>query len=126
MTCVELHATPLPGGHFSQDKTLSLALRSPSRDGVVAGYAHSPHRIRADLPHVPAPASRLTTCHRPPLASRRLFPLPVPSRRRGGCISLDFLELLLRGGAVRMHHEKVRDVGQDGAGRGGAGKGGAG
>ena len=52
--------------------------------------------------------------HLPPAGLR--FPLPVPSESRwGGCISLDFLKLLLRGGgAVVMRHEKVRDVGRMG------------
>ncbi len=78
----ELHATPL-GGHFGRDKTLALARRSvwswPSLPTDVAAFVQSCptcHRVKAD--------------HFQPAGL--LFPLPVPSRR-GGCISMDFLEL---------------------------------
>jgi len=77
----ELHATPL-GGHFGRDKTLSLTRRSvwwPGMPDAVAEYVRTCvvcQRVKAD--------------HLPPAGL--LFPLPVPSRR-GGCISLDFLEL---------------------------------
>jgi hypothetical protein len=77
----ELHATPL-GGHFGRDKTLGLARRSvwwPGMPAALTEYVRTCptcQRVKAD--------------HLPPAGL--LFPLPVPSRR-GGCISLDFLEL---------------------------------
>ena len=77
----ELHATPL-GGHFGRDKTLALARRSvwwPGLSVAVEEYVRTCptcQRVKAD--------------HLPPAGL--LFPLPVPTRR-GGCISLDFLEL---------------------------------
>jgi hypothetical protein len=76
----ELHATPLGGGHFGRDKTLSLARRSVWWPGAdVQAYVQSCQtRQRGKADHL-RPAGLL-------------FPLPVPTRR-GGCISLDFLEL---------------------------------
>jgi hypothetical protein len=81
----ELHATPLGaavGGHFGRDKTLSLARRSvwwPDLLATVTEYVRTcPTCQRVKAEHLP-PAGLL-------------FPLPVPSRR-GGCISLDFMEL---------------------------------
>ena len=77
----ELHATPL-GGHFGRDKTLALARRLvwwPGLPAAVEEYVRTCptcQRVKAD--HLP-PASLL-------------YPLSVPTRR-GGCISLDFLEL---------------------------------
>ena len=77
----ELHATPL-GGHFGRDKTLALARRSvwwPGLQAEVEEYVSTCptcQRVKAD--------------HLPPAGL--LYPLPVPTRR-GGCISLDFLEL---------------------------------
>jgi len=77
----ELHATPL-GGHFGRDKTLALARRSvwwPGLPAAVEEYVRTCptcQRVKAD--------------HLPPAGL--LYPLPVPTRR-GGCISLDFLEL---------------------------------
>ena len=77
----ELHATPL-GGHFGRDKTLALARRSvwwPGLPATVEEYIRSCpicQRVKAD--------------HLPPAGL--LYPLPVPTRR-GGCISLDFIEL---------------------------------
>jgi hypothetical protein len=77
----ELHATPL-GGHFGRDETLSLARRSVWWLGMPTSLAKyvrtcpTCQRVKAD--------------HLPPAGL--LFPLPVPSRR-GGCLSLDFLEL---------------------------------
>jgi transposase InsO family protein len=77
----ELHATPL-GGHFGRDKTLSLARRSvwwPGLPATVTEYVQTcPTCQRVKAEHLP-PAGLL-------------FPLPVPSRR-GGCVSLDFMEL---------------------------------
>jgi hypothetical protein len=78
----ELHATPL-GGHFGRDKTLSLARRSVWWQGLpadVEAYVLSCptcQRVKADHLHPPG----------------LLFPLPAPTSR-GGCISLEFLELL--------------------------------
>ena len=77
----ELHATPL-GGHFGRDKTLALARRLvwwPGLPAAVEEYVRTCptcQRVKAD--------------HLPPAGL--LYPLPVPTRR-GGCISLDFLEL---------------------------------
>ena len=77
----ELHATPL-GGHFGRDKTLALASRSVWWPGLTADVVEfiqtcpTCQRVKAD--------------HLPPAGL--LYPLPVPTRR-GGCISLDFLEL---------------------------------
>ncbi len=79
----EIYATPL-GGHFGRDKTLSLTQRLvwwPGMPAAVAEYVRTfptGQRVKAD--HL-SPAGLL-------------YPLPVPSRRRG-CISLDFLELLV-------------------------------
>ena len=77
----ELHSTPL-GGHFGRDKTLALARCSvwwPCLSAAVEEYittCPSCQRVKAD--HL--------------LPAGLLFPLPVPTRR-GGCISLDFIEL---------------------------------
>jgi hypothetical protein len=77
----ELHATPL-GGHFGRDKTLALARRTvwwPGMTADIEAYIHTCptcQRVKAD--HL-APAGLL-------------FPLPVPTRR-GGSVSLDFIEL---------------------------------
>ena len=77
----EVRATPL-GGHFGRDKTLALARRSvwwPGLQAEVEEYVSTCptcQRVKAD--------------HLPPAGL--LYPLPVPTRRRG-CISLDFLEL---------------------------------
>ena len=77
----ELHATPL-GGHFGRDKTLALARRSVWWPGLTADVVEfiqtcpTCQRVKAD--------------HLPPAGL--LYPLPVPTRR-GGCISLDSLEL---------------------------------
>jgi hypothetical protein len=83
----ELHATPL-AGHFYRDKTLSLARRSvwwPGLPADVEAYVQSCptcQRVKAD--HL--------------RSAGLLFPLPFPTRR-GGCTSLDFLELpLVRSG----------------------------
>ena len=77
----ELHATPL-GGHFGRDKTIALARRLvwwpallPDLDLLIRSCPTCP-RIKAE--------------HGPPAGL--LYPLPVPSRR-GGTISLDFIEL---------------------------------
>ena len=81
MSCDELHATLL-GGHFGRDKTLALARRLewwPGLPAAVKEYVRTCptcQRVKAD--------------HLPPAGL--LYPLPVPTRR-GGCISLDILEL---------------------------------
>ena len=81
MSCDELHATLL-GGHFGRDKTLALARRLewwPGLPAAVKEYVRTCptcQRVKAD--------------HLPPAGL--LYPLSVPTRR-GGCISLDFLEL---------------------------------
>jgi hypothetical protein len=77
----ELHATPL-GGHFGRDKTLGLARRSVWWPGMPAALT--------DYVRTCPTCQRVKADHLPPAGL--LFPLPVPSRR-GGCISLDFLEL---------------------------------
>ena len=77
----ELHATPL-GGHFCSDKTMALALRLvwwPRLAADVTAFIAS------------CPTCQLTKVEHGPQAGL-LFPLPVPSRR-GGTVSLDFLEL---------------------------------
>ena len=77
----ELHGTPL-GGHFGRDKTLALARRFvwwPCLPAAVEEYVRACptcKRVKAD--HLPA--------------AGLLYPPPVPTRR-GGCISLEFLEL---------------------------------
>jgi len=77
----ELHATPL-GGHFGRERTLALARRSvwwSSLPGDVAAFVRAcPTCQRIKAEHGLPPG--LT------------FPLPVPARR-GGAISLDFMEL---------------------------------
>ena len=76
----ELH-TPF-GGHFGRDKTLALTRRLvwwPGLPATVEEYIRSCpicQRVNAD--------------HLPPAGP--LYPLPVPTRR-GGYISLDFIEL---------------------------------
>ena len=77
----ELHATPL-GGHFGRDKTVALARRSvwwPSLQGDAAEF------VRA------CPTCQRTKAEHG-LPAGLTFPLPVPTRR-GGAISLDFMEL---------------------------------
>ena len=77
----ELHATPL-GGHFGRDKTLALARRSVWWPGL-------PAEVEEYVCTCPT-CQRVKADHLPPAGL--LHPLPVPTRR-GGCISLDFLEL---------------------------------
>ena len=77
----ELHATPL-GGHFGRDKTLALARRSVWWPGL-------PAEVDEYIRTCPT-CQRVKADHLPPAGL--LFPLPVPTRR-GGCISLDFLEM---------------------------------
>jgi hypothetical protein len=77
----ELHATPL-GGHFGLDKTLALARRLVWWPGL-------PAEVEEFIQTCPT-CQRVKADHLPPAGL--FFPLPVPSRR-GGCISLDFLEL---------------------------------
>jgi hypothetical protein len=77
----KLHATPL-GGHFGRDKTLSLARRSVWWPGL-------PADVEAYVQSCPTCQCVKADHLRP---AGLLFPLPVPTRR-GGCISLDFLEL---------------------------------
>ena len=77
----ELHATPL-GGHFGRDKTLALARRSvwwPCLLATVEAYIRS------------CPICQRVKAHHLPPAGL-LYPLQMPTRR-GGCISLDFIEL---------------------------------
>ena len=88
----ELHATPL-GGHFGRDKTLSLARRSVWWPGMPAAIT--------EYVRTCATCQRVKADHLPPAGL--LFPLPVPSRR-GGCISLDFLELPM----ARSGHDFVQ------------------
>ena len=77
----ELHSTPL-GGHFGRDKTLALVCRSvlwPGLSAAVEEYIRTcPTCQRVKANHL--------------LPAGLLSPLPVPTRR-GGCISLDFIEL---------------------------------
>ena len=77
----ELHATPL-GGHFGRDKTLALARRCVWWPGLPAAVD--------EFIKTCATCQRVKADHQAPAGL--LFPLPVPTRR-GGCISLDFLEL---------------------------------
>ena len=77
----ELHATPL-GGHFGRDKTLALARRTVWWPSLCAD-------IDAFIRSCPT-CQRVKAEHGPPAGL--LMPLPVPSRR-GGAISLDFVEL---------------------------------
>jgi hypothetical protein len=88
----ELHATPL-GGHFGLDKTLLLARRSVWWPGMPAAIT--------EYVRTCATCQRVKADHLPPAGL--LFPLPVPSRR-GGCISLDFLELPM----ARSGHDFVQ------------------
>jgi hypothetical protein len=77
----ELHATPL-GGHFGRDKTLALARRCVWWPGLPAAVD--------EFIKTCATCQRVKADHQAPAGL--LFRLPVPTRR-GGCISLDFLEL---------------------------------
>ena len=77
----ELHATPL-GGHFCRNKTLALVCRSVWWPGL-------PRAVEEFVQTCPT-CQRVEADHLPPAGL--LFPLPVPTRR-GGSISLDFLEL---------------------------------
>jgi transposase InsO family protein len=79
----ELHATPL-GGHFGLDKTLALARRCVWWPGLPAAV-DEPEFMKTC-----GACQRVQADHQAPPSL--LFPLPVPTRR-GGCISLDFLEL---------------------------------
>jgi hypothetical protein len=84
----ELHATPL-GGHFGRDKTLALARRCVWWPGLPAAVD--------EFIKTCATCQRVKADHQAPAGL--LFPLPVPTRR-GGCISLHFLELM----AARFGH----------------------
>ena len=77
----ELHATPL-GGHFVCYKALALARHSVWWPCLLAA-------VKEYMPTCPT-CQRVKADHLPPAGL--LYPLPVPTRR-GGCISLDFLEL---------------------------------
>ena len=77
----ELHATPL-GGHFGSDKTLALA-------GRLLWWTGLPAAVEEYVRTCPT-CQRVKANHLPPAGL--LYPLQVPTRR-GGCISLDFLEL---------------------------------
>jgi len=77
----ELHATPL-GGHFGRDKTMALARR-------LVWWPRLAADVTAFIASCPT-CQRTKAEHGPPAGL--LFPLPVPSRR-GGTVSLDFLEL---------------------------------
>ena len=77
----ELHATPL-GGHFGRDKTLALARRTVWWPALSAD-------LDTFIRTCPT-CQRVKAEHGPPAGL--LYPLPVPSRR-GGAISLDFVEL---------------------------------
>ena len=80
----ELHATPLDG-HFGRGKRLSLARRSVWWPSLPADVEPDGRGVRAELPHMPTRQGRQPVPGRPALQ-------PVQTRR-GGCISLDFLEL---------------------------------
>ena len=77
----ELHATPL-GGHFGRDKTLALARRTVWWPSLLAD-------VDLFLSTCPV-CQRVKADHGRPAGL--LYPLPVPMRR-GGTISLDFIEL---------------------------------
>ena len=77
----ELHATPL-GGHFGRDKTLALARRT-------VWWPALPSDLETFIRTCPT-CQRVKAEHGPPAGL--LYPLPVPARR-GGAISLDFIEL---------------------------------
>jgi hypothetical protein len=78
---LELHATPL-GGHFGRDTTLALVRCSVWWPGLPAAVE--------EFVQTCSTCQRVKADHLPPAGL--LFPLPVPTRR-GGSISLDFLEL---------------------------------
>ena len=77
----DLHATPL-GGHFGCDKTMALARHLVWCPRLAAD-------VTAFIASCPT-CQRTKAEHGPPAGL--LSPLPVPSRR-GGTVSLDFLEL---------------------------------
>jgi hypothetical protein len=89
---MELRATPL-GGHFSRDKTLALASRCVCLPGLPAAVD--------EFIKTCAICQRVKADHQAPAGL--LFPLPVPTRR-GGCISLDLLELP----AARSGHDFLK------------------
>jgi hypothetical protein len=92
----ELHATPLRG-RSGREKTLALARRCVWWPGLPAAVD--------EFIKTCATCQRVKADHQAPAGLLFLLPVPI---RRGGCISLDFLELP----AARSGHDflQVRNI----------------